>query len=46
MDATDFGAFFFVDIPDLGAILLKMMQRTSECRTKNDATDFLGYYPL
>ena len=36
----------FVDAPDLGAVLLKMMQRTSECGTKNDATDFLVYYLL
>ena len=34
----------FAGAPDLGAVLLKMMQRTSECGTKNDATDFLGYY--
>ena len=33
----------FVDAPDLGAVLLKMMQRTSECGTKNDSTDFLVY---
>ena len=36
----------FVDIPDLGAVLLKMMQWPSECGTKNDATDFLVYYLL
>ena len=36
----------FVDAPDLGAVLLKMMQRTSECGTKNDATDFLVYYRI
>ena len=36
----------FVDAPDLGANLLKMMQRISECGTKNDATDFLVYYLL
>ena len=36
---------YFVDAPDLGAFLLKMIQRTSECATKNapDATNFLGY---
>ena len=34
MDATDFGVYVFVDAPDLGAVLLKMMQRTSECGTK------------
>ena len=35
-----------VDAPDLRAVLLKMLQRTSECGTKNVATDFLGYYLL
>ena len=36
----------FVDAPDLGAVLLKMMQRLSEYGTKSDATDFLVYYLL
>ena len=35
-----------VDAGDLGAVSLKMMQRISECWTKNDATDFLVYYLL
>ena len=34
----------FVDAPDLGAVLLKMMQRISECGTKNDATGILLTY--
>ena len=41
MDATDFNVFF-VDAPDLDDILLKMMQRTSECAIEKDATDFLN----
>ena len=46
MDATDFGANCFVDDSDLGAVLLKIIQRASECGTKNDAPNLLGYYPL
>ena len=33
---------FFVNAPDLDDIFLKMMQRTSECATGKDATDFLN----
>ena len=32
-----------MDASDLGAILLKMRQQTSECVMKHDATDFLGF---
>ena len=35
-----------VDAPDLGAVMLKMIQRTSEYWTNNDATDFFGCYLL
>ena len=31
-----------MDAPDLGAVLLIMRQRTLECVTKTDATDFVG----
>ena len=41
-DATDLDVCCFVDASDLVDILLKMMQRTSECATEKDATDFLN----
>ena len=42
MDAADLDVCF-VDAPDLiDDVLLKMIQRTSECATEKDATDFLN----
>ena len=40
MDATDLDVCVFVDALDLDDILLKMLQRTLECATEKDATDF------
>ena len=32
-----------MDAPNSGAVWLTMRQRTSECVTKSDATDFVGH---